>query len=133
MWELLDRIAIIAGLIGFFGTAYSAFMWLRHFRREKRLNQPIPIRLVSTGKWEPLHTLPFRPVRRIVTRAEVLGLLGMIPSRQERFDWTWLHNPEFMHHIEEVHSGERDSLEIPLSPDEYAQLDLSAHPGIHTS
>lgn len=125
MWEQLDRISIVAGLVGFFGTVYSAIMWMRHFRREKRLNQPVPIRLVSQGDWEPLHTLPFEPTRRIVTRAEVLGLLGMIPSRQQRFDWKWLHHPEFMRHIEEVHRGERDSLEIPLSPTEFGQLDLN--------
>lgn len=124
MWETLDKIAIVAGLLAFFGTVYSALMWLRYFLKEKRLNLPIPIYLVSAGKWEPLYKLPFKPTRRIVTRAEVLGLLGMIPSRQERIDWTWLHDPEFMRHIEEVHRGDRDSLEIPLSPAEFDQLEM---------
>lgn len=127
-WLLLDRIGIILGillgLITACGSGYSAVLWWKHQRREGELQEPILIRLtVDDGR---SYELKHRPARRIVTRAEVLGLLGMIPSRQLRFDWKWLHEPQFMQHIEEVHGGLRNVLEIPVSAEEYAQLDVPA-------
>ena len=123
-WLLLDRIGIACGILAFVGAAYSAIMWMRQHRRERRLREPVPIRLISAEDGRRLHELPFQPPRRIVTRAEVLGLLGMIPSRQQRFDWAWLHDEQFMRHLEEVHMGQRQVLEIPVTAEEFAQLDL---------
>lgn len=123
-WQNLDRIAIVTGLLAFLGTAYSAFRWWQHQRRQKELETPVPIRLMSAENRRLLLELPHQPPRRIVTRAEVLGLLGMIPSRQQRFDWAWLHDARFMRHLEEVHRGQRDVLEISLTAEEFAQLDL---------
>ncbi len=127
-WLLLDRIGIVCGIIAFLGTAYSAFRWWRHQRRERQLQEPVVVRLVAQANGRRLLELPYRPSRRTVTRAEVLGLLGMIPSRQQRFDWKWLLKPEFMRHIEEIHTGDRDVLEIPLTDEEFRQLDLPESP-----
>lgn len=123
-WQLLDRIAIVAGLLAFLGTAYSAFKWWQHQRRQHELEKPVPIKLVDAKSGRVLLELPHQPPRRSVTRAEVLGLLGMIPSRQQRFDWAWLHDARFMHHLEAVHRGQRHVLEIPVTPEEFAQLDM---------
>ncbi len=90
----------------------------------KALHEPVPVRLVDAESGRLLLELPHQPPRRTVTRAEVLGLLGMIPSRQQRFDWGWLHDAQFMRHLEEVHRGHRHVLEIPVTAEEYAQLDL---------
>jgi hypothetical protein len=123
-WLLLDRIGIICGILAFLGTAYSAFRWWRHQSRERQLQEPVIVRLVAEEDGRHLLELPHRPARRTVTRAEVLGLLGMIPSRQQRFDWKWLLDARFMQHIEEIHRGDRDVLEIPLTAAEFRQLDL---------
>ncbi len=123
-WLLLDRLGIVCGILAFLGTGYSAFRWWRHQRREKELHEPVPVRLVDAESGRLLLELPHQPPRRTVTRAEVLGLLGMIPSRQQRFDWGWLHDAQFMRHLEEVHRGHRHVLEIPVTAEEYAQLDL---------
>lgn len=124
MWDILDKIGVVAGLLAFVGTAYSAYMWVRQFKREKQLQQPVPIRLVSAEDQRLLYELPFHPSRRLVTRAEVLGLLGMIPSKEagKRFEWAWLHNPAFMADLEDVYNSRRATLEIRLSPEEFGQL-----------
>ena len=122
-WPLLDRIGIVCGILAFIGSAYSAGMWVRHHLRERKLREPVPVRILCAENGHR-YELPFQPPRRIVTRAEILGLLGMIPSRQQRFDWAWLHDEQFMRHLEEVHMGQRQVLEIPVTAEEFAQLDL---------
>lgn len=124
IWLILDRTSIFTGLLAFLGTIFSVGMWLRQIFRERTLRQAIPIRLVSEDGVTLRYELPYQPVRRVITRAEVLGLLGMIPSKQQRFDWGWLHDPKFMKHLEEIHQGQRSSLDIPISEKEAAQLDL---------
>ena len=124
-WQILDRIGIVCGIFAFAGTTYSAFRWWQHQRRQKELETPVSIRLMSVENRRLLLELPHQPPRRSVTRAEVLGLLGMIPSRQQRFDWGWLHDARFMRHPEEVHRGKIHALEIPVTDEEFAQLDVS--------
>jgi hypothetical protein len=123
-WLLLDRIGIICGILAFLGTAYSAFRWWRHQQRERQLQQPVTVRLVAKKDGRLLLELPYKPARGTVSRAEVLGLLGMIPSRQQRFDWQWGFEPQFMQDIEEIYRGDRDVLEIPLSDAEFRQLEV---------
>lgn len=125
-WLLLDRIGIVTGLLAFLGTTFSASMWLRQILRERKMREPVPIRIVvEDGR---RYELPIQPPRRIVTRAEVLGLLGMIPSRQLRFDWKYFLDAPFLQHVEEVYRGKRDALEISLTAEEFAQLDLPGQP-----
>ena len=121
-WQILDRATIVTGILAFLGTAYSAFRWWQHQRRQRELEKAVPIRLIREDGRE--YPLPYEPPRRTVTRAEVLGLLGMIPSRQQRFDWAWLHDARFMQHLDEIHRGSRDTLQIPVTMAEFAQLDL---------
>lgn len=130
LWLTIDRIATFCGLLAFIGTAYSAYQWWRHLRRERQLQQPVAIRLVALEGGTQLYVLPFQPPRRIVTRAEVLGLLGMIPSAEagKRFEWAWLHEPEFMRQLEEIHLGQRQELHIPVTEAEFAQLVTTPRP-----
>ena len=124
MWDFLDKLAILTGLVAFAGTAYSAFKWWQHQRRQRELEVPVPVRLVSALGGSLLYELPFQPPRRTVTRAEVLGLLGMIPSTEpgRRYEWEWLHQPEFMRDLEEIYQGKRQVLEIHLNEAEFAQV-----------
>ena len=127
-WQFLDRLGIILGLLAFVGTGYSALMWVRHFRRERQLAEPVVIRLVDAVSGAARYELPYQPPRRTVTRAEVLGLLGMIPSAQSgaRFEWAWLHTCDFMAQLEDVYLARRDVLDIALTPGEFAQLKILA-------
>jgi hypothetical protein len=128
MWETLDKLGTILGLLAFVGTAYSALKWWQHQRREKVLAHRIPIRLTAMEDGKILYEFPFQPPRRTVTRAEVMGLFGAIPSAEagKRFEWGWPHRPEFMLHLEEIHRGSRHTLEIPLTAEEFDQIKVPA-------
>ena len=102
-WLFLNQLSVLTSLLAFFGTAYSAAMWLRHWRRQEALEEPVPIRLVDADTGKLLFELPYHPPRRLITRSEVLGFLGMIPSHRQRFDWKWLIDPEFMTRLQEIH------------------------------
>ena len=123
LWLILDRATILLALLA---SGYSAFGWWRHHRSERRLQQPVPIRLISKEDGSLLYELPYRPPRRLITRAEVLGILGMIPSAEagRRFEWAWLHQPKFMEDLEAIHHSRQHCLSIPLSASEVAQLAL---------
>lgn len=123
-WFILDRIGILCGLLAFFGTLYSAAMWARHHARERGLREPVTLRLVADDDRRELSVLPQRPIRRTLSRSEGLGLLGMIPSHQQRFDWRALLDPSFIHRIEEAHRGRRGMLDIPITAAEFSQLGL---------
>ena len=126
-WQILDRLTIVFSILGMVGALYSAFQWWVHLRREKVMSQPIAIRLVDAANPGHLfYQLPYTPPRSIVTRSEIMGLLGMIPSADagKRFEWAWLHTPEFMKHLDDINHGKRHSLDIPLIPAELAQVKL---------
>jgi len=126
-WQILDRLTIAFSLLGMVGALYSAFQWWVHVRREKVMSQPIAIRLVDAANPGHLfYQLPYTPPRSMVTRSEVMGLLGMIPSAEEgkRFEWAWLHQPDFIDRLSEIHHARLHSLEIPLTAAEQAQVKL---------
>ena len=126
-WLILDRVTIVIALMA---SLYSAFSWWLHHRREKQLQTPVPVRLISAEDGRLLYELPFQPPRRLVTRAEILGLLGMIPSTVEgqRFEWAWLHEQQFMHDLQAIHQAKMHRLEIPLTATELTQVMLSPAP-----
>lgn len=119
-WVGLDKYGM---LVAAAASLYSAAMWVIQKRRERRMKDPIVIRLVCEETAGVLYELPIRPPRGTVTRAEVLGLLGMIPSRQQRFDWKNLIDPEFMDQLAEVVARRRNVVEIAISAAEFAQLE----------
>ena len=71
--------------------------------------------------------LPLELRRRDVTRAELLGRLGMVPMAQpgKRFSIRHLATPEFIRGVNAIADGETSSLVIPVTVDELEQFDLS--------
>jgi hypothetical protein len=130
MWDLLDKIGILLGvllgLLSLVTTSYSAWCWLKYRRLERMGRDVIVIRLVSVH--DPaivLHEIPYRPLRKSICRAELLGYLGMIPSGQQRFDLAFLHDPAFFVLLQRVQDGHADLMEIPVTEAEWRQFDLS--------
>jgi len=81
--------------------------------------QPITIILKSGDKE---HKLPTTIQRRWLTRAELLGRLGMI-NQGKRFDISFLNTPEFYNHLDEIADGkDAMTLTIELTDAEYQQL-----------
>ncbi|PJF27246.1 MAG: hypothetical protein CUN52_14795 [Phototrophicales bacterium] len=85
---------------------------------EKRLSQPITIILRSGNKQQEL---PVPIQRRFLTRAELLGRLGMIrPDKRMTFS---LNKKEFFEDLDAVINGkEATTLIIDISESEYEQL-----------
>lgn len=65
--------------------------------------------------------------RRDLTRAEILGRLGMVPMKQpgKRFAIRHLATPEFIRAINEVVDRKTSELVIPCSQEEFDQFDIA--------
>lgn len=116
MWDTLDKIMTAVGM---FGALYSAGAWFLYRRREKRLNEPVTIRLVQAATGTLLLELPYKPPRRQIVRGEVLGFLGMVGGR-ERFDLAFLKSPDFFNRLADIADSTSSLLEIKVAPDELA-------------
>lgn len=124
----------LADLVGIISAVLAAFFAIRTYfdlRSEKRrLKGLISIRL-STGAKNYTPPIPIR--RGELTRAEVLGRLGMIPVKkqkgqpkeQTRFSIQHLHTEEFLRRLEEIKDGRGDTvLLIPCDEAEYEQFEV---------
>ncbi|WP_017327461.1 hypothetical protein [Synechococcus sp. PCC 7336] len=72
--------------------------------------------------------LPLELRRSELTRAEVLGRIGMIPLKGEekKFSIRFFNTPIFLQQIHEIQEGDRDStLMIPCNQEEFEQFDLT--------
>lgn len=123
--EAIGAIADILGVIGFFIAPFSIGGWLQARRvnrrldaEEKRLSQMITIILKSGSKQ---HELPAPIQRRFLTRAELLGRLGMVRP-EIRMTYS-LNKKEFFKDLDAVINGkEAMTLIIDIPESDYQQL-----------
>lgn len=119
-------------LVGLLAAFFSFMAWLkarrvqRDLQNEKaRQSKKITVTLQHGGnKIE----LPVELRRAELTRAEVLGRLGMIPMKTKgsRFALTYLNTPEFLKQINQIMDGNGDEvLTIPCTQEEFEQFDLT--------
>lgn len=130
-----DVIGLVADVIGIAGAIFAGFAWWqarqtnRKLEAEKaRLNRTIPIKLVDGGR-EIM--IPFETKRSDFSRAEVLGRIGMLPTKPGkdgkpvRFSIKYLNNPDFFVQLNQIIEGKGDGvLTIPLEKKEFDQFDL---------
>lgn len=115
-----------ADSIGILGALFALLAWLQsrrvrqHLEREQqRQNRKVIVVLQHGG--ERLE-LPVELRRAEVTRAEILGRLGMIRSGQ-RFDLAYLNNADFLRQINAIIDGSGDALvTIPCTKEEFEQF-----------
>lgn len=130
--EVLSIIGSVASICAFI-WAFLAWMKSRKIENtmalEKiRANQKIAVKLFNGGK---KHELPVELCRDDLTRAELLGRLGMLPMKEKgkRFSIAYLNTPEFLHSISNIRigkaEGDDDFLTIPCDPNEFDQFALS--------
>lgn len=118
----LNDALVITGSVG---AIYSAWNWWQQRKREKRLDETVTIRLCDDVSETRFHSLGVRPVRRNITRAEVLGFVGMVPThRGQRFTCAYTSTQEFIDQIELVFDGESDVIELFFTEAEKAVFDL---------
>jgi hypothetical protein len=129
----LDILGLVADTIGIFGAgfAFYAAIQARQIRKAQELEQQRQNKKVTVllKYGDALHRLPVELRRADLTRAEILGRIGMIPMKQkgERFSLSHLNTPEFLKHINQIVEGTGDAdLIIPCTREEFEQFDLQS-------
>lgn len=127
----MDAVGLVADLIGIAGAVFALFAWLQARRlretieREKqRQNRKVTVVLQSGGRSVEL---PVEMRRAELSRAEILGRIGMIPMHEKgaRFSLSTLNTPEFWRQISQVLESDQDALlTIPCTDAELRQFDL---------
>jgi hypothetical protein len=128
-------ISNIADVIGILSALLAAIFSIKtnmELRREKRrLNDKVKI-LLKYG--EQTYSLPVDMTREELSRAEVLGRLGMIPindvkkldEKQPRFSLDHLNSQRFLTQLARIRNDRGDAvLEIPCTEEEFEQFDFS--------
>lgn len=126
--SFLSTISDVAGALGAF---FALFAWLQaramrgEIEREKqRLETKIVIRLHNGTR---RIVLPISLRRRELTRAEVLGRIGMLPMREpgKRFSLAYLATPQFLEMLDEAQTSIAPvAIDIPATPTEIEQFAL---------
>ncbi len=129
----MEWLSPIADVVGIAGALFALFAWIKarqvqqELEREKqRQNKKVTVVLQCGDK---TIELPLEIRRAELTRAEILGRIGMIPLKketgQERFKLRNINTPEFFRQINQVAAGDGDGiLTIPCTDDEIRQFDL---------
>ena len=127
----MNWMSLAADLIGILGVFFSFGAWLkaRQIQREleeerKRQGRGITVVLQSGGK---RIELPVELRRAELSRAEVLGRIGMIPMKEsgKRFSLEYLNTPEFLRQLNQVITGQGEAiLTIPCKNEELEQFNL---------
>ncbi len=122
-WDILDKFGTATGFIGLFvSISIRLYLW----QKEKRDNDLIQIRLQLTEP-EKRITLRNRIRRKNLTRAELLGLLGMLPMQDsgKRFALSGLSEQVFLAKLEDAQVNAKvNEVLIPCTPDELKQFNL---------
>lgn len=123
----------VADVIGILGAIFALAAWwqARRLHREladerRRLARHITVVLQHGNQ---RIELPVELTRAELTRAEILGRIGMIPmrTRGQRFSLAYLNTPEFLRQLNQVAAGAGDDLlTIPCTAAEIAQFDLTS-------
>lgn len=122
IWDVLDKIGIAAGIVALMvSISIRIYLW----RKEQRDNDLIDIRLQCLEP-EVLITLQGQIRRKNLTRAEVQGLLGILPMKEKgkRYDLPYLNQKAFFDALEEAQvSGDVHELVIRCTAPELEQFD----------
>jgi hypothetical protein len=101
----------------------------REFELEqKRQEQSVTV-ILQNGARQRLE-LPVELRRAELTRAEILGRIGMIPMKVkgQRFSLEYLSTPDFLRQINQIFASDSNSiLTIPCNESEYDQFDLNGN------
>ncbi len=124
MNSFIDFLGLVNDLAGFVSLIVAVMVWLK-LKALDRLNEEISVTLVLEGGKKEV-SLPLVMTRKDITRAELLGRLGMLPmvEKGKRFSIRHLSTPEFFRSLNDVAANKTDILTIPCSEEEINQFDL---------
>lgn len=122
-WDILDKIGIVAAVASIFvSLSIRAYLW----RKEKRDNALLDIRL-HCPEPDTTITLQGQIRRKNLTRAEVQGLLGILPMKEKgkRYELQALNQKAFFDVLEDAQvNGEVHELVIECSAKELEQFSI---------
>lgn len=129
MWDTIDKLATIIGLISVVIAAWSAWKLRRETKRQwQKENEQIRVILRSPTREI---TLPVELQRGGLTRAELLGLIGMLPMQEKgkRFELCFLHTHEFSQRLAMVRNSDVDfEFVVQCSEEELEQFKCELKP-----
>ncbi|MES2023473.1 MAG: hypothetical protein V4439_02205 [Patescibacteria group bacterium] len=120
--EIIGYISDMAGAIGGIVSAIGIFTLLAQKRREEQ-NISVFFRVIEEDR---NILLPFELVRRDISRAEILGRMGMLPIQEKsgRFSIRGLLSSEFLKNLNEIREGKTSVLHISITQKELEQFVL---------
>lgn len=111
-----SNLGIAADIIGVLGAFLGVWTWINtrrirqdERREQERLNERVKLVLKVKGS-DRLVQLPGEMRRAEVTRAEVLGWVGMLPMKEKgrRFEIAYMNSAAFLHQLNNVQTGNGD-------------------------
>ncbi len=119
---LFEIIAQASNFAGAIGGIIAAIGVLRVLATQKRALEHVEISLQLEGEDSAI-ALPLEMLRKDISRAELLGRLGMALKNQgQRFSLKALSTPAFMQSVNEVVEGKTSKLVIPCTKEEIEQF-----------
>lgn len=118
-------LGIVSNLLQVGGAVFAALIWVNQRRALRAASESVSVLLTLVeGAQEVL--LPLEIVRRDVSRAELLGRIGMLPMRSKgaRFSLRALSTPAFMREVNKVVAGRSATLRVPCTREELEQFEL---------
>lgn len=117
--------SVVEPAVGIATLCAAGAGWWEARRERRRGLEEVRVTLHLGGE-EGEIVLPLFLLRRDVSRAELLGRIGMLPMRQpgQRFTLSRIGSPEVIRGINSVARGEADTLRIPATREEVEQFDL---------
>jgi hypothetical protein len=127
------QFSFIADVLSVVGSAFALFGWLQAkannkqiTREQERMNSRIKVILMEKVSRRQI-VLPVHLRRLELTRAELLGRMGMIPmkNKNNRFALSYLHTASFLKELNRIQaSNQEEDLIIPCSREEIEQFDV---------
>ena len=129
----MQLLSILADVIGIAGAFFALFAWwqarqVRSALQREQSRQRKKVTIVLSHGSEQ-YEIPIQLQRAEITRAEVLGVLGMLPMKErgKRFSIGFISTRDFLDEINEIIISEGDRrLRIPCQKEEFEQFDLVA-------
>ena len=127
----MQIVSLIADVVGVAGAIFSLLAWLKAKRIKEELDkekarQNKKVRVILQYGGSQAIELPVALRRAELARAEILGRLGMIPTKGgNRFSLAYLNKPEFLQLIDQISEGTKEgTLVIPCTKEEIDQFDF---------
>jgi hypothetical protein len=126
MWDIIDRFGTLLGIISATIAAWNSWKLRQETKRRWQIESE-PIRVVLKNTQGREIALPVDLKRGELTRAELLGRIGMIPIKEKgkRFSISYLNTTEFLVNLSKFQAADiTDVFLIPCEDEELEQFDI---------